>query len=120
MGRTKLEIKKIEDKARRQMTFTKRQHGLYKKAGELATKCGAQVAVIAFSNASNVFVYGHPAVNTVLRQYEATTWGGGGRGPGGEGGDREQVLGVSGEAGGKKEGGGDTGQPWLVYFFLAG
>ncbi|KAK3016044.1 hypothetical protein RJ639_007531 [Escallonia herrerae] len=78
MGRTKLEIKKIEDKARRQTTFTKRRQGLYKKAGELATKCGAQVAVIAFSNAGNVFAYGHPAVNTVLRRYEAATGGGGG------------------------------------------
>ncbi|KAK2966498.1 hypothetical protein RJ640_019027 [Escallonia rubra] len=77
MGRTKLEIKKIEDKARRQTTFTKRRQGLYKKAGELATKCGAQVAVIAFSNAGNVFAYGHPAVNTVLRRYEAATGGSG-------------------------------------------
>ncbi|KAK2969688.1 hypothetical protein RJ640_025865 [Escallonia rubra] len=76
-GRTKLEIKKIEDKARRQMTFTKRRQCLYKKARELATKCGAKVAVIAFSNAGNVFVYGHPMVNTVLRWYEEAATGGG-------------------------------------------
>ncbi|KAK2979135.1 hypothetical protein RJ640_029293 [Escallonia rubra] len=76
MGRTKLEIKKIEDKARRQTTFTKRRQGMYKKANELATKCSAQVAVMAFSNAGN-FSYGHPGVNTVLRRYEAVGEGAG-------------------------------------------
>ncbi|KAK3041085.1 hypothetical protein RJ639_026882 [Escallonia herrerae] len=86
MGRMKLEIKKIEDNARQQMNFTKRRQGLYKKAGKLATKCGAQVVVITFSNTCNVLAYGQPAVNIVLRRYEAAT-GAAGRGPGSEGGD---------------------------------
>ncbi|KAK3034349.1 hypothetical protein RJ639_032247 [Escallonia herrerae] len=45
-----------------------------------ATKCGAQVALIAFSNAGNIFAYRHPAVNTVPCRYKAATGGGEGGG----------------------------------------
>ncbi|OIT08048.1 PREDICTED: agamous-like MADS-box protein AGL61 isoform X1 [Nicotiana attenuata] len=73
MVRTKLEIKRIEDKAKRHTTFTKRRQGLFKKAKELAKRCDAQAAVITFSLAGNVFAFGHPSVDDVVNRYIAAT-----------------------------------------------
>ncbi|XP_047320404.1 agamous-like MADS-box protein AGL104 [Impatiens glandulifera] len=49
MGRAKVEIKWIENKVSRQLSFTKRRNGLMKKAFELSVLCGVDVAVITFS-----------------------------------------------------------------------
>ncbi|XP_009776269.1 agamous-like MADS-box protein AGL61 isoform X2 [Nicotiana tabacum] len=73
MVRTKVEIKRIEDKAKRHTTFTKRRQGLFKKAKELAKRCDAQAAVITFSLAGNVFAFGHPSVDDVVNRYIAAT-----------------------------------------------
>lgn len=69
MARRRVEIKKIEDRSKRQITFTKRRQGLFKKAGELCTKCNAQVAVIAFSMAGNAYAFGDPSVQSVVNRY---------------------------------------------------
>lgn len=50
MGRGKIEIKKIENKVHRQVTFCKRRGGLLKKARELSVLCDADVALIIFSS----------------------------------------------------------------------
>lgn len=55
MGRGKIEIKKIENANSRQVTFSKRRSGLFKKAHELAVLCEADVAVIIFSNTGRLF-----------------------------------------------------------------
>lgn len=49
MVRGKVQMKRIENEANRQVTFSKRRNGLLKKAYELSVLCDAQVAVIAFS-----------------------------------------------------------------------
>uniref|UniRef100_A0A0E0E551 MADS-box domain-containing protein n=1 Tax=Oryza meridionalis TaxID=40149 RepID=A0A0E0E551_9ORYZ len=46
MGRGKIEMKRIEDATRRQVTFSKRRAGFLKKAHELAVLCDAQVGVV--------------------------------------------------------------------------
>lgn len=71
MVRTKVEIKRIEDKAKRHTTFTKRRQGLFKKAKELVKRCDAQAAVITFSLAGNIFAFGHPSVDSVVNRYTA-------------------------------------------------
>nr|AWM99593.1 MBP1 [Ipomoea batatas] len=71
MVRTKVEIKRIEDKAKRHTTFTKRRQGLFKKASELCKRCNAEAAVITFSLAGNAFAFGHPSVNAVLARYDS-------------------------------------------------
>ncbi|VFQ93032.1 unnamed protein product [Cuscuta campestris] len=71
MVRTKVEIKRIEDKAKRHTTFTKRRQGLFKKVNELCKRCDAEAAVITFSLAGNAFVYGYPSVESVLNRYNA-------------------------------------------------
>lgn len=49
MRRGKVQIRRIEDKASRQVSFSKRRGGLFKKARELAVLCDAEVGLIVFS-----------------------------------------------------------------------
>ncbi|RDX85186.1 MADS-box protein FLOWERING LOCUS C, partial [Mucuna pruriens] len=55
MGRKKLEIKRIENKSTRQITFSKRRNGLMKKAHELSILCDANVALVVFSSTGKLF-----------------------------------------------------------------
>ena len=55
MTRKKIEIKKIDNATARQVTFSKRRRGLFKKAEELSTLCDAEVAVMVFSNTGKLF-----------------------------------------------------------------
>ncbi|KAH0726507.1 hypothetical protein KY290_002315 [Solanum tuberosum] len=75
MVRTKVEIKRIEDKAKRHTTFTKRRQGLFKKTKELVKRCDAEAAVITFSLAGNIFAFGHPSVDNVVNRYIAAMSG---------------------------------------------
>lgn len=52
-----------------QVTFSKRRSGLFKKASELSTLCGAEIAIIVFSPGNRVFSFGHPGVETVIDRY---------------------------------------------------
>lgn len=79
MGRQKIDIKKIENQeARRQVCFSKRRTGLFKKASDLSILCGAEISIIVFSPAGKAFSFGHPSVESVLNRYiEAATNRGG-------------------------------------------
>ncbi|KAF3320180.1 agamous-like MADS-box protein AGL62 [Carex littledalei] len=68
-GRRKIEIKPIERATARQVSFSKRRSGLFKKACELSILCGAHVAVIVFSPAKKPFSFIHPLVPSVLDRY---------------------------------------------------
>lgn len=57
MGRGKIEIKRIENKTNRQVTFCKRRNGLLKKAYELSVLCDAEIALIVFSNRGRLYEY---------------------------------------------------------------
>ncbi|XP_031118418.1 MADS-box protein EJ2-like [Ipomoea triloba] len=57
MGRGKVELKRIENKINRQVTFAKRRNGLLKKAYELSILCDAEVALIIFSNRGKLFEF---------------------------------------------------------------
>ncbi|KAL6515338.1 hypothetical protein OROHE_018970 [Orobanche hederae] len=57
MVRQKIEIKKIDNLTARQVTFSKRRRGLFKKAQELSTLCDAELALIVFSATGKLFDY---------------------------------------------------------------
>ncbi|CAN8315034.1 unnamed protein product [Cochlearia groenlandica] len=69
IGRQKIPMVKIKKESHRQVTFSKRKAGLFKKASELCTLCGAEVAIIVFSPARKPFSFGHPSVKSVLDRY---------------------------------------------------
>ncbi|XVF27357.1 hypothetical protein REPUB_Repub14bG0100600 [Reevesia pubescens] len=68
-GRQKIEMKKIENEDDRLITFSKRRSGIYKKANELATLCGAEVGFIVFSPAGKPFSFGHPSIESVANSF---------------------------------------------------
>ena len=55
MGRGKIEIKRIDNATSRQVTFSKRRSGLFKKAKELAILCDAEVGLIVFSGTGRLY-----------------------------------------------------------------
>ncbi|KAJ4827714.1 hypothetical protein Tsubulata_018035 [Turnera subulata] len=70
-GRQKIEMKRIENAEDRLITFSKRRSGIYKKASEVSTLCGAEVGVLVFSPAGKPFTFGHPSVETLASRYLA-------------------------------------------------
>ncbi|CAA0816582.1 Agamous-like MADS-box protein AGL15 [Striga hermonthica] len=70
MGRGKIEIKKIENPNSRQVTFSKRRMGLFKKAKELAILCEADIAVIIFSNTGKLFEFSSSSMTRILSRYK--------------------------------------------------
>lgn len=52
-----MQLKRIENKINRQVTFSKRRSGLLKKANEISVLCDAEVAVIVFSNKGKLYEY---------------------------------------------------------------
>lgn len=57
MASEKIKIKKIDNATARQVTFSKRRRGLFKKAEELSVLCEADVALIIFSSTGKLFEY---------------------------------------------------------------
>lgn len=69
MGRGKIEIKRIDNASSRQVTFSKRRTGLFKKAQELSILCDAEVAVIVFSNTGKLFEFSSSGMKKTLSRY---------------------------------------------------
>ncbi|EXB61543.1 Agamous-like MADS-box protein AGL62 [Morus notabilis] len=68
-GRQKVEMVKMKNESNLQVTFSKRRSGLFKKASELCTLCGAEMALVVFSPGRKVFSFGHPSVEEVVERY---------------------------------------------------
>ncbi|KAJ8752999.1 hypothetical protein K2173_008734 [Erythroxylum novogranatense] len=70
MVRGKIQLKRIENAASRQVTFSKRRNGLLKKARELSVLCDAEVSVIVFSQRGRLFEFSsHGILKTMDRYY---------------------------------------------------
>lgn len=50
-------------------SFSKRRLGLFKKASELSTLCGADVGIIVFSPTDNPFSFFSPTMDSVVDRY---------------------------------------------------
>ncbi|CAL9075856.1 unnamed protein product [Musa acuminata var. zebrina] len=70
MGRGRVELKRIENKINRQVTFSKRRNGLLKKAYELSVLCDAEVALIIFSSRGKVYEFGSVGTSKTLERYQ--------------------------------------------------
>nr|AEJ76844.1 MADS20 [Gossypium hirsutum] len=76
MGRGKVELKRIENKINRQVTFAKRRNGLLKKAYELSILCDAEVALIIFSNRGKLYEFSSSnSIADTLERYNRCTYG---------------------------------------------
>ncbi|KAK6932231.1 Transcription factor, MADS-box [Dillenia turbinata] len=72
MGKRKIEIKKITEKSKLMVTFSKRRQGLMSKSAELSRVSGAQIALIVTSPANKFFTYGHPSADCVINRFLGT------------------------------------------------
>nr|XP_023911257.1 floral homeotic protein PMADS 1-like isoform X1 [Quercus suber]XP_023922130.1 floral homeotic protein PMADS 1-like isoform X1 [Quercus suber] len=72
MGRGKIEIKRIENQTNRQVTYSKRRNGIFKKAQELTVLCDAKVSIIMFSSTGKFHEYTSPSITTkkIYDQYQ--------------------------------------------------
>ncbi|XP_057459866.1 truncated transcription factor CAULIFLOWER A-like isoform X1 [Actinidia eriantha] len=71
MGRGRVQLKRIENKINRQVTFSKRRSGLLKKAHEISVLCDAEVALIIFSTKGKLFEYAtDSSMERILERYE--------------------------------------------------
>nr|AIZ95418.1 MADS22 [Apostasia odorata] len=70
MGRGRVELKRIENKINRQVTFSKRRNGIMKKAYELSVLCDAEIALIIFSGRGKLFEFGSPDMRKTLERYQ--------------------------------------------------
>ncbi|RZB63265.1 MADS-box protein JOINTLESS-like [Glycine soja] len=68
MTRKKIPIKKIDNINARQVTFSKRRKGLFKKAQELSTLCDAEIALIVFSATGKLFEYASSSMQQTLER----------------------------------------------------
>ncbi|XP_026666056.2 truncated transcription factor CAULIFLOWER A-like isoform X2 [Phoenix dactylifera] len=57
MVRGRVELRRIEDKTSRQVSFSKRRSGLLKKANELAVLCDAEVGLLVFSSKGKLYEF---------------------------------------------------------------
>lgn len=57
MTRGRIQIRKIENTTNRQVTFSKRKNGLFKKAHELTVLCDAKVSIILLSSTDKLHAY---------------------------------------------------------------
>ncbi|XP_047093007.1 MADS-box transcription factor 51-like isoform X2 [Lolium rigidum] len=55
--RGKVELRRIEDRTSRQVRFSKRRSGLFKKAFELSVLCEVEVALVVFSPAGRLYEF---------------------------------------------------------------
>ncbi|XP_049390680.1 floral homeotic protein PMADS 1 [Solanum stenotomum] len=64
MARGKIQIKKIENQTNRQVTYSKRRNGLFKKANELTVLCDAKVSIVMISSTGKLHEFISPSITT--------------------------------------------------------
>ncbi|XP_042497417.1 truncated transcription factor CAULIFLOWER A-like [Macadamia integrifolia] len=71
MGRGPVQLRRIDNKINRQVTFSKRRAGLLKKAHEISVLCDAEVALIVFNTKGKLFEYSTDScMEKILERYE--------------------------------------------------
>ncbi|KAK4269677.1 hypothetical protein QN277_022804 [Acacia crassicarpa] len=70
MVRRKIEMKRIENKTNRQLTFSKRRNGLLKKAFELSVLCDVEVALIIYSAKGKLSEFSSSSLKETIDRYQ--------------------------------------------------
>ncbi|XP_073272424.1 MADS-box protein AGL24-like [Primulina huaijiensis] len=73
MVRQKIEINRIDNLTARQVTFSKRRRGLFKKAQELSTLCDAELGLIAFSATGKLFSFSSSSMTQLIQKHKLLT-----------------------------------------------
>uniref|UniRef100_A0A453GCH7 MADS-box domain-containing protein n=1 Tax=Aegilops tauschii subsp. strangulata TaxID=200361 RepID=A0A453GCH7_AEGTS len=68
--RGRVELRRIEDRTSRQVRFSKRRAGLFKKAFELSLLCDAEVALLVFSPAGKLYEYASSSIEGTYDRYQ--------------------------------------------------
>ena len=68
MAREKIKIKEIDNVTSRQVAFSKRRRGLFKKAKELSVLYDAEVALIIFSATGKFFELASSSMKDISRR----------------------------------------------------
>ncbi|EEF30393.1 agamous-like MADS-box protein AGL29 isoform X2 [Ricinus communis] len=68
MGRKKTQMSLIQGESARQVSFSKRRTGIFKKASELCTLCAVEAAVVIFSPGGKAFTFGHPCFEAIMKK----------------------------------------------------
>ncbi|XP_054782001.1 MADS-box protein SOC1-like [Prosopis cineraria] len=71
MVRRKIAMKLIENKASRQVTFSRRRNGLLKKAFELSVLCDAEVGLIIFSPTGLLYEFSSSSWHETIERYRS-------------------------------------------------
>ncbi|XP_038983283.1 MADS-box protein JOINTLESS-like isoform X3 [Phoenix dactylifera] len=69
MVREKIQIRKVDNKAARQVMFSKRRRGLLKKAEELSILCDAEVALIIFSSTGRLYEFSSSSMKEIIEKH---------------------------------------------------
>ncbi|XP_009376227.2 MADS-box protein AGL24-like isoform X2 [Pyrus x bretschneideri] len=67
----KIKIRRIDYLPARQVTFSKRRRGIFKKAEELSILCESEVAVIIFSQTGKLFDFSSSSTKDVIARYKS-------------------------------------------------
>ncbi|XP_050365421.1 agamous-like MADS-box protein AGL62 [Argentina anserina] len=68
-GRQKVQLVRIQNESNRQVTFSKRKFGIFKKSSELCTLTRVEMVVLITSPGNKIFSFGHPFVETIANRY---------------------------------------------------
>ncbi|XP_026428988.1 MADS-box transcription factor 51-like [Papaver somniferum] len=63
MGKRRIEMKKIEDRQKRNVCFTKRRHGLFNKAADLCRLTGADISLLVISPGGNPYTFSSSSIS---------------------------------------------------------
>ncbi|XP_031108546.1 agamous-like MADS-box protein AGL61 [Ipomoea triloba] len=68
-GQHRVPLARIENEVHGLVTFSKRRTILFKKASEMSTLCGTEIAMVVFSPSGKPFTFSNADMNTVLTKY---------------------------------------------------
>ncbi|XP_060195597.1 agamous-like MADS-box protein AGL29 [Lycium barbarum] len=68
-GRQKIELKLVESKEARYVTFSKRKQSLFRQANELSTLTGKDVGVLLVSPSGKPYSYGSTSIANIIDKF---------------------------------------------------